>query len=90
MVGALSIVRTDLTWLWSREVALLGAAFYGREPARADRHTFDLVSDHLSDGAALDPLITHRLPLSRYADAVRANVDRARSGAVKVVLTPHG
>lgn len=91
MVGALSIVRTDLTWLWSREVALLGAAFYGREPARADRHTFALVVDHLADadaGAALDALITHRLPLARYADAVEANVDRARSGAVKVILTP--
>ena len=49
-------------------------------------HYFDFVAG----GFDLTPVVTHRFPLDRWADAVLALQDARRTGAVKVLLTPPG
>ena len=89
MVGACGIIPTiDLTSIWSKELTIQGTYYYA--PESNGRHTIDLALELLaSDGAAMvDNLITHSFSLERYQDAIRANVDRGRSKAMKTIFKP--
>jgi threonine dehydrogenase-like Zn-dependent dehydrogenase len=91
MLGcAAQMKRVDLTLLWAREVEVRGFFGYGREKWRGEEiHTFEVVQRLLLEtGAPLDRLVTHVFPLEQYRYALSAAASRARSGAVKVVLTP--
>ena len=82
--------KLDLTFLWAKELRVLGYVGYGAEDWEGGRpHTFDITLERMrADPGALDALVTHVFPLAEYRDALRAAFDHRRSGAVKVVLRP--
>ncbi|HEY8416309.1 MAG TPA: alcohol dehydrogenase catalytic domain-containing protein [Thermaerobacter sp.] len=89
--GAGEIPRLDWTFVWMRELEIVGSVGYGLERVGERRvHTFDLVLEALAEhpGLPVERMITHRFPLRRYREALRAALDRRSSGAVKIVFTP--
>jgi len=87
LVGMAGHTRLDLTGLWQREVALVGAYAYGTEtlPDGTRRRTFDLAFD-LVAAADLGRLVTATYPLARYRDAIAHAADAGSRGAVKVAF----
>jgi threonine dehydrogenase-like Zn-dependent dehydrogenase len=88
LVGiTLAPLRLDLSPLWHQEVDVTGLVGHGAEPwDGGTRHTYDLVIDFLRQGRlTVEGLITHRFPLRRWREAIRAARDR-RGGAIRVVL----
>jgi L-iditol 2-dehydrogenase len=91
MVGNVGVVpKADLTWIWAKEMQLIGTYFYGPEPRKNNQHTFALTCELLSEPRAqmVDRLVTHSFPLEKYQEAVVANVARARYKSVKTVFRP--
>lgn len=91
MLGcAAEIPRLDLTFLWARELELRGFVGYGTERWRGrELHTFEVTLEGLKETELpVEDLVTHTFPLSQYRDALTAAANRARSGAIKVVLEP--
>ncbi|MBX5476143.1 MAG: zinc-binding dehydrogenase [Clostridia bacterium] len=89
--GAGEIGRLDWSFVWMRELTIVGSVGYGTEQVGERRaHTFDLVLEALAEHPEMpvERMITHRFPLRRYRDALRAALDRRASGAVKIVFTP--
>jgi threonine dehydrogenase-like Zn-dependent dehydrogenase len=91
MVGNVGVVpKADLTWIWAKEMQLIGTYFYGPEPLKEGKHTFALTCELLAEKRAemVDRLVTHRFPLEKYQEAVLANVQRGKYKSVKTVFTP--
>lgn len=92
MAGCQGVVpNVDLTFVWSRELTLLGTVGYGYAPGPdgARRRTFDLTIDLMSDDEErLRPLVTHTFPMSRYGEAIDTTVDRRATQSVKVLIAP--
>ena len=91
LVGAAGILSgIDLSTVWSREQRVVGSVYYGHEEWRGQRRrTFDLTLELLSGGASPGPaLVTHKLPLERYGEAIEASTDRAAHRSVKAILCP--
>ena len=89
LVGAPGVVKgVDLTHLWNKEVRWVGTMAYAWDDWRGERRrTFDVTREILAGTTRpVEKLITHTFPLERYQDALRANLDRGRSGAIKTVL----
>lgn len=82
--------KLDLTFLWAREVEMLGCVGYGMEEWDGRRmHTFEIALERMeADSAGLKEMVTHVFPLSQYRDALRAAFDHRRSGAAKVAFAP--
>ena len=72
-----ALVReVSLVWVWSY-------ATWGTVPE------YEIALDMLADGRLkAEPLITHRYPLARIAEAFAAADDKARSDAIKVCVIP--
>ncbi len=90
VVGMPNQVKLELTTLWHRETALVGAYAYGLErPTAATggeaRRTFDLAFE-LVLAADLGRLVTAAYPLRDYRDAIAHAASAGRRGAVKVVF----
>jgi L-iditol 2-dehydrogenase len=90
LLGCASKVRKlDLTFLWARELEVVGYVGYGAEQWEGEvRHTFDLTMEFLQRGFPVEKYVTHIFPLVQFRDALRASANRRRSGAMKVVLKP--
>lgn len=91
ILGLGSISRhTDWTPVWLKELQLTGSYIYRWETWQGRRvRTLDLALEWMGAGRVdLAPLITHRYPLDRYADALTAAMAKAGSHAFKVVFTP--
>jgi len=89
MVGAAGVLPPiDWTFVWQKELKILGTVFYGREPWKGGRaRTFDVTLDLLaSTSAPLSELVTHRFPLEAYAQAIEVNLDRRAHRSVKAVF----
>jgi len=88
-LGAISLY-TDWTPVWLKELQLTGSYIYRWETWQGRRvRTLDLALEWMASGRVdLAPLITHRYPLERYADALTAAMAKADSHAFKVVFTP--
>ncbi len=91
LVGAAAkLPDVDWAFIWSREICLVGSMAYGPEPALGGSplvHTIDAVMRFMEHSPLpFTDLITHRLPLDRYRQAIRANLRRAQSGAIKTVF----
>lgn len=86
VAGAVSTApAVDWTFVWARELNLVGAVGYGWERfAGREGHTFQWALEHLAQNPRMGRLVTHKFPLETYRQALRAAWDRARSGAVKV------
>ncbi|MCC6525239.1 MAG: zinc-binding dehydrogenase [Polyangiaceae bacterium] len=83
----LARLALDLSPLLFEELDVRGALAHGGETWQGERlSTFDLTARLLRAGQLdTEGLITHRFPLGRWQDAIRAASDK-RSGAIKVVL----
>jgi threonine dehydrogenase-like Zn-dependent dehydrogenase len=87
LVGAPGVLSLDWTFVWSRELAIVGTLGYGLEDWRGERlRTFDLTMRLMQP--ELRRLVTHTFPLSRYREAIEANLDRAGTRSIKTVFTP--
>jgi NADPH:quinone reductase-like Zn-dependent oxidoreductase len=75
--------NVDLTPLWHKEVALVGAYAYGRE--HDGRRTFDLAFDLVRE-QRLGRLVTATYPLDRYTDAIAHAANAGARGAVKIAF----
>jgi threonine dehydrogenase-like Zn-dependent dehydrogenase len=86
---ASQLKKLDLTFLWARELRVTGYVGYGSEVwGGRNVHTFDVAMELLQRGFPLERMVTHIFPLSQFRDALRAAVNRRRSGAMKVLLKP--
>jgi threonine dehydrogenase-like Zn-dependent dehydrogenase len=91
LLGCTGQVRKlDLTFLWARELAVVGYLGYGREEWEGRTcHTFEVTRDLLlRNEAPVGKMVTHVFPLRQYEDALKTASNRQRSGAMKVVLKP--
>ena len=91
MIGAAGVMpQADLSFLWSKEIHLVGTLGYGfEERDGAPRRTFDVALDILAAAdRPLEQLVTHHFSLERVRDALRANLWRDKSGAIKTVIHP--
>lgn len=83
------IPKLDWSFVWSREIKLLGSCGYGREEWQGTtRHTFEVTMELLQKQPEypVDRLITHVYPLSDYRKALCAALNRRESKAVKVAF----
>jgi threonine dehydrogenase-like Zn-dependent dehydrogenase len=90
LVGMAGATKLDLTGLWQREIALVGAYAYGTETL-ADgtrRRTFDLAFEVVA-AAGLGRLVSATYPLSSYRDAIAHAADAGSRGAVKIAFDLH-
>lgn len=87
---AAQVRRLDLTFLWARELEVVGFLGYGLEQWQGEnRHTFSITMDLLAAASLpVERMVTHIYPLDQFRDALRAAANRRRSGAMKVVLKP--
>jgi L-iditol 2-dehydrogenase len=96
LLGAAGISEVDLTPVWYKEAALVGSIDHTVDAASspgfaggAGRHSIDRALDILSAGL-LPPaaVVTHHFGLGQYREAIETAIDRAGSGAIKVVFLP--
>ncbi len=87
LLGMPARVSVDLTGLWHRETALIGAYTYGTEtlPDGANRSTFDLAIDTVRE-LRLDRIVSATYRLDSYADALSHAANAGRRGAVKIAF----
>lgn len=88
LVGMPGQVDVDLTPLWQRELALVGAYAYGTEEDAGPglgRPTFDLAFDVVA-AADLGRLVSATYPLDRYSDAIAHAAEAGRRGATKIAF----
>jgi threonine dehydrogenase-like Zn-dependent dehydrogenase len=85
--GMPGVTNVDLTPLWMREVALVGAYTYGTEtlPSGEHRRTFDLAFELVED-KDLGRLVSATYSLGRFEDALAHAADAGPRGAVKVAF----
>jgi threonine dehydrogenase-like Zn-dependent dehydrogenase len=95
LLGAAGVSEVDLTPVWYKEAALIGAIDHtidaGSAPGLAggpDRHSVDRALDILAAGLLPDSLVTHEFPLDDYRTAVESAIARADARAIKVVFRP--
>jgi L-iditol 2-dehydrogenase len=91
MLGAAATAEYDLSPVWWKECALVGAVRHSTDPAAGggpSRHSIERAVEILADGyLPHDAVITHEFPLEGYRDAIRTALDR-KGGALKVVFRP--
>ena len=87
LLGMPAVVSLDLTGLWHRETALIGAYTYGTEsmPDGTKRHTFDLAIETAAD-CQLNRLVSATYRLDDYQNALAHAAGAGRRGAVKIVF----
>jgi threonine dehydrogenase-like Zn-dependent dehydrogenase len=83
LVGMAGDSNVDLTPLWHKEVALVGAYAYGLE--HDGTRTFELAFD-LVRRLRLGRLVTATYPLDRYAGAIQHAANAGARGAVKIAF----
>ena len=85
LVGMPAVVKLDLTPLWHREIALVGAYAYGTEPFANGTRTFDLAFA-LVEALGLGSLVSATYPLDQYEDAIAHAAAAGARGAVKIAF----
>jgi threonine dehydrogenase-like Zn-dependent dehydrogenase len=86
LLGAAGVSEVDLTQVWFKEAALVGAwghCFDGTG------HSIDRALEVLASGALpFSTVLTHQFPLAELRAAVTTALDRRGAGAIKVTLQP--
>lgn len=87
LLGMPADVTVDLTGLWHRETAIVGAYTYGTEhlPDGTTKHTFDLAIETAAE-CRLERLVSAAYRLEDYQDAIAHAAAAGRRGAVKIVF----
>jgi threonine dehydrogenase-like Zn-dependent dehydrogenase len=79
----------DFTPIWFREVEVTGVYAHGRECFDGRSiGTLSLTMDLLAQHPLPVPFVTHRLPLTRYAEAIRIAQHKSQTHSIRVMLTP--
>lgn len=79
--------RFEWTPLYFKEISVVGSNAFAVEDFEGQRmHAFGVYFELVRRGLDLAPLVTHRFPLARYADAFAALDDHGRSLAIKAVF----
>lgn len=77
--------KIDYTPVWEQEVKVTGINCHAMEPA--GESSFEAAARLLEEKrVSVDGLITHRLPLGRYREAIELFLSKGRSKAIKIVL----
>ena len=91
VLGAAATGTYDLSPLWWKECALVGAVRHSTDPGHGGgptRHSIERAVEVLAAGLLpADTVITHEFALDDHREAIRTALDR-RAGAVKVVFRP--
>jgi len=91
LLGAAATGEYDLSPLWWKEAAFVGAARHSTDPGldgAPTAHSIARALEILADGyLPSDAVITHEFPLEGHRDAIATARDR-RAGAIKVVFRP--
>ncbi|MGH7897960.1 MAG: zinc-dependent alcohol dehydrogenase [Candidatus Binatia bacterium] len=92
LLGLSGLVNVDLTPVWMKEIALVGAVNHGPDPGPHGglaAHSIDRALKVLAKGF-LPPevVITHEFPLAEFRRGVETALERGSSNAIKVVLRP--
>jgi threonine dehydrogenase-like Zn-dependent dehydrogenase len=86
LLGAAGVSEVDLTQVWFKEAALVGAWGHCADGAG---HSIDRALDVLAAGAVpFASVLTHEFPLADLRAAVTTALDRVGTGAIKVTLRP--
>jgi threonine dehydrogenase-like Zn-dependent dehydrogenase len=81
--------RFEWTPLYFKELRVIGSNGFGlEEVGGVTKHAMEHYFDFIAAGLDLTPVITHRFPLDRWADAVLTVKNARHTGAVKVLLEP--
>ena len=84
-----TIGPVDVSSLWFRELAVVGANCYGFSTWNdGRRRTYERAVELLQHGYPAEGLLTHVFPLAQYSRAFRAAMDKRRFHGVKVALDP--
>jgi threonine dehydrogenase-like Zn-dependent dehydrogenase len=90
MVGcAGDLPHIDCSFIWARELQVTGCYVYGKESScEGAPHTFEVALRLLADHPEfpLSQLVTHRVPLSEWREAMSISFSRGRNAAIKVVF----
>lgn len=80
-------LHLDLMPVWYQEVTLYGIYAYGREQWQGRAvDTYQLTMELLDAGKlSIEGLITHRLPLSQWREAIQTACDKS-SGSIRVIF----
>ena len=93
LLGAAGLAEYDLTLVWWKELALVGAINHSPDPGPhggATRHSVARALDILASGQLPhDVVVTHEFALADYRAAIATAMDR-QAGAIKVVFRPNG
>ncbi len=85
------IPKLDLTFVWAKELRLVGTLAYGHDTLpghTSPRRSFDITLELLQGtDRPIEALVTHRLPLASYGEALEVSLDRKAHQSVKAVLT---
>jgi threonine dehydrogenase-like Zn-dependent dehydrogenase len=91
VLGAAATAEYDLSPVWWKEAALVGAVRHSTDPGLGGaptRHSIERAVEILAGGyLPHDAVITHEFPLEGYRDAIHTALDR-KGGAIKVVFRP--
>lgn len=90
LLGAAGTSEVDLTPVWWKEVALVGAVNHQVDSGPGgDAHSVDRALAILAAGGLPhDVVVTHEYPLEAVRDAIDAAADKRSSRAVKVAFRP--
>jgi len=90
LIGAAGVLpKLDWSFIWSKDLTVLGLLGHGVEELPGRPHTFEVTRSLLvNPRVAVEKLVTHTFPLSRYPEAITANLARNRYRSVKVLLDP--
>jgi L-iditol 2-dehydrogenase len=92
LLGAAGVSEVDLTPVWWKEAALVGAINHSWDPGPGggpSAHSEARALEILATGALPDEVVvTHDFALEQFRDAIATAIDR-QSGAIKVVFRPN-
>lgn len=78
--------RIDYTPVWHQEIFVTGSNSHATE--KNGQTSFDIAANFLIEKKiSLDGIITHKLPMDEYRDAVNIFLSKGKHEAVKIVLT---
>jgi (R,R)-butanediol dehydrogenase/meso-butanediol dehydrogenase/diacetyl reductase len=89
VVGIGGDVKLDLTPLWLKHQTVKGVFAFGFATFKGkNRHIFDIAIELVKKKrVALDEMITHRFRLEDYKEMIEVNMNKAKHGAVKTVIS---
>ncbi len=91
LLGAAGVSEVDLSMVWWKEIALVGAINHAVDPGpggTASAHSVARAVGILAAGhLPHEQVVTHEFPLADYREAIATAIDR-KAGAIKVVFRP--